>query len=871
MIHFIYRFLASLLLLGISVLAQAQDNWGNTEYRGKPWVKNISIPYSIEKGLQNKHLTVSSSHGIYWKNDKHEWGWQRPPLYGTTEDLFTQTIVVPFLIPMLERAGAIVYSPRERDWQKNEIIVDNDTKELGYSEENGQWNWQLGEYVGFANPKQIYVDEENPFIMGSARVCGTVNHKSNESLAIWNPEIPEKGKYAVYVTYQSFLESANDALYTVYHAGGTTEFHVNQGIGGGTWTYLGTFEFNAGKTPEGKVTLSNYTTGNGGVVVADAVRFGGGMGNIGRGENHTTSGMPRYLEGARYSTQWAGFPYDAYSSYKGERDYNDDINSRSFATNHLNGGSIFNPDTMGLRVPIEMQFSVHSDAGYTEDNSWVGSMTICSTENDSLTNYPGGISRQASKNLATKLLLGLTRDLNNEYELNWTGREIRDRNYSESKRAVVPSVIFETLSHQNFADIKLGHDPNFKFTAARSMYKSITRFINEVHQKETVIAPLPIHAFAIQFGKMPHEVKLSWEPTNDKSESSAVPNAFVIYTRIENGGFDNGRVVKGNHINLSLTPGLIYSFKITAINQGGESMDSEILTAYIANNASADRRILIVNGFERLSGPQPIDTETLLGFDINSDIGVPYKYTPGYCGAQIIFDRTKLGDETKEGCGYSGNELEGKLIAGNTFDYPYIHGTAIAANGNYSFVSCSKEAVEKGLIDLKQYSMMDLIFGLQKNDGWSLKPYKTFTPELMSKIQTYLQNGGNLLVSGSFIASDMKTIEEQKFIINYLKYSLDEPLLPTQEEQSFINGCGMKIYIPRKLNEQQYAVQMADCLRPEGTSFPAFAYNENSRCAGIAYQGRDYHLMAMGFPFESICNEQDRSKIMGAILQFLLK
>ena len=70
MIHFIYRFLASLLLLGISVLAQAQDNWGNTEYRGKPWVKNISIPYSIEKGLQNKHLTVSSSHGIYWKNDK---------------------------------------------------------------------------------------------------------------------------------------------------------------------------------------------------------------------------------------------------------------------------------------------------------------------------------------------------------------------------------------------------------------------------------------------------------------------------------------------------------------------------------------------------------------------------------------------------------------------------------------------------------------------------------------------------------------------------------------------------------------------------------------------------------------------------------
>ena len=190
MIHFIYRFLASLLLLGISVLTQAQDYWGSTEYKGKPWVKNISHPYSIEKGLQNKHLTISSSHGIYWKNDKQEWSWQRPPLYGTTEDLFTQTIVVPFLIPMLERAGAIVYSPRERDWQKNEIIVDNDSKESGYLEIDGQRHWQLGEYVGFANPKKIYVDEENPFIMGSARVCGTINQKSHESLATWNPEIP---------------------------------------------------------------------------------------------------------------------------------------------------------------------------------------------------------------------------------------------------------------------------------------------------------------------------------------------------------------------------------------------------------------------------------------------------------------------------------------------------------------------------------------------------------------------------------------------------------------------------------------------------------------------------------------------------------
>lgn len=866
--HYIYKFLASFTLLGISVFSQAQETWKH-EYKGQPWVKNLSIPFSVERGLQNKHLSIAASHGRYWKNEKNEWGWQRPNLYCTTEDLFTQTIVVPYLMPMLERAGAILFSPRERDWQKNEVIVDNDTKNSDYMEIDRHRNWQNGQYAGFANPKKVYQDNENPFQMGSTRVCNTESNKNKESVAIWTPQIPEKGKYSVYVSYQSFMESAEDALYTVYHAGGATEFHVNQKMGGGTWVYLGTFEFNKGQSPDSKVTLSNYSKHKG-VVVADAVRFGSGIGNIARGDANTISGLPRYLEGARYAAQWYGFPYSVYSSYEGTKDYNDDINVRSYTTNHLVGGSIFCPDSIGLRVPIEMQFAVHSDAGYTPDNTWVGSMTICSTENDSIYNYPGGISRQASKNLATKLLYGLTRDLNVEYDLHWIGREVRDRNYSESKRAYVPSAIFETLSHQNFADIKFGHDPNGKFAIARSMYKSIARYINETHEKETVISPLPIRSFAIQFGHAANSVILSWKPTLDVTELSAEPKGYVIYTRTDDNGFDNGQYVKNTTIQMNLAPGHIYSFKITAVNDGGESLDSEILSAFISPR-DFGKRILIVNGFERLSGPKPINTAEETGFDITTDIGVPYLYTPAFCGTQIGFDKKKLGIESSSGCGFSGSELEGMLIAGNTFDYPYIHGKAIAAHTNYSFVSCSKEAVERELVNLKNYAMVDLILGLQKDDGWSLKKYKSFTHNLRLKIQDYLAHHGNLLVSGAYLASDMQTPEEQEFTTNYLKFALDDTLLPTQASHSYINGCGLKISIPRTVNEKQYAVQCADCLRPTGNAFPAFAYIENNRCAGIAYQGKDYNLMAMGFPFESICNEQDRSNIMAAILQFLTK
>ena len=81
-------------------------------------------------GLQNRHLSIWASHGRYYSQRDGRWMWQRPYLFCTTEDLFTQSFVVPFLIPMLENAGAIVYSPRERAWQKEEVIVDNDSPAL---------------------------------------------------------------------------------------------------------------------------------------------------------------------------------------------------------------------------------------------------------------------------------------------------------------------------------------------------------------------------------------------------------------------------------------------------------------------------------------------------------------------------------------------------------------------------------------------------------------------------------------------------------------------------------------------------------------------------------------------------------------------
>ena len=65
----------------------------------------------------------------------------------------------------------------------------------------------------------------------------------------------------------------------------------------------------------------------------------------------------------------------------------------------------------------------------------------------------------------------------------------------------------------------------------------------------------------------------------------------------------------------------------------------------------------------------------------------------------------------------SGDELSGKVVMGNTFDYAAIHGKAILAAG-HSFTSTSETAFIKqhanAHIVLNAYPLLDIIYGVQK-------------------------------------------------------------------------------------------------------------------------------------------------------------
>lgn len=835
-----------------------------TDYKGAAWVKNISRPNEISRGLQDRHIAIWQSHGNYFKNDKNEWGWQRPRLFCTTEDLFTQSFVLPYVIPMLENAGAIVYTPRERDTQKNEIIVDNDTPNASLYLEVGskKAHWTTAPIKGFAQKKAIYRDGENPFTDGTCRFIPTERKKKNkdQAFAEWVPTLPAKGEYAVYVSYRTLPNSVSDAKYLVFHNGGVTEFKVNQKIGGGTWVYLGTFEFDKGNNNYGMVVLSNESSEHG-VVCADAVRFGGGMGNITRGGK--TSGLPRYLEGARYSAQWAGMPYEVYAGRKGENDYADDINTRSNTINYLSGGSVYNPQQPGLGIPLEMTMALHSDAGCSKTDELIGSLGIYTTDfNNGKLNT--GIDRYASRDLADILLTQIQKDIYSSHNLSWTRRSMWNRNYSETRLPATPSTIIELLSHQNFADMQLGHDPNFKFTVGRAIYKGILQFVAGQHDKEYVVQPLPVSNFAIRFGKKKNTLELSWKGENDPQEPTAQPREYIVYTRIGYGGFDNGTLVSKTSHTVKIEPGLVYSFKVTAVNRGGESFPSEILSAYKAKRER--ERVLIINGFDRVSGPAVINTFDKAGFDLEQDPGVPYLSNISFSGAQIGFDRAQAGKEGEGSLGYSGRELEGMKIAGNTFDYPFVHGKAIQAAGKYSFVSCSDEAVENGTVTLEDYPVVDYILGMEKEDPAHKVYYKTFSSVMQRFITSYCQSGGNLFVSGAYVGSDMSgTQGNREFTEKILKYGYQNSM--TDKSSNRINGLGRTITIPRTPNETSYAVPAPDCIVPVDTAFPVFTYVPGNQSAGIAYKG-NYRTFVLGFPFESIQSEADRATIMAGILGF---
>jgi len=880
-----------------------------------PLVKNISHPYEIFNGLLNRHIALWQSHGKYYDQKQTRWVWQRARFFQTVEDLYTQSYVLQFLVPMLENAGANVLLPRERDTQTTEVIIDNDNKDTKdncskYVEINDKKHWKNGDNVGFANPKKFYLQGENPFTMGTFRSIQTVNKSNDASYAEWYPAFADEGTYAVYVSYKTQENSTSDAHYTIIHKGIKTEYRVNQTMNGGTWLYLGSFNFDKGKNNQNKVIISNLSSEKNKIVTADAVKFGGGMGNIARNPTilsyvqtpkstdsltlsakiptpkfetePETSHYPRYTEGARYWLQWAGIPDSIYSRTKGLNDYSDDFQSRGFWVNYLASGSVVLPKSKGMNVPIDLALAFHSDAGITLNDSIIGTLGICTLHNsDGKIDFQNAVSRYASRDLTDIVQNQIVDDIRKQFAPEWTRRGLWNKSYSESRVPEVPSMLLEILAHQNFADMRYGLDPRFRFTVSRAVYKGILKYLSSANNVKFVVEPLPVEQFSCQFVKK-NKLKLHWKAVIDSLEPSAKADKFIVYTRIDNSDFDNGRIVSTNDTTISVQTGKIYSFKITAINSGGESFPSEILSAYRAPNENQE--VLIINSFNRISAPSSFSIDSIYGGFLNDyDAGVPFISDIAFVGKQYDFNRkSRWTNDDSPGFGGSNANFETTVIAGNNFDYPFIHGRAIKS-AEHSFVSASVKAVLEKDLDINHYKIVDVILGKQKQtfvgNAKKQAEFKTFPLALQQIIQGYCQNGGNLMVSGAYVASDLNefvnsTAEDRQFIENTLKLKFrtshasicgDVKVVSSE----FKNFKKTEFSYFDQPNTKAYYVESPDAIEPINEDGATICrYSENEKSAAVAYSG-NYKVCTFGFPFECIQSEKERENLMQSILSFL--
>ncbi|HEX2866473.1 MAG TPA: N-acetylmuramoyl-L-alanine amidase [Ignavibacteriales bacterium] len=860
--------------------------------RPMPVVGNTSRPYTIETGLNDRNIVLWHSHGWYYNNTLDRWEWQRPRLFESVEDKVPLSFTIPYLIPMLEKAGANVFVPRERDIQTNEVVVDNDTKgkenKKYYTEtvKEKKLKWAASEKPGFAYGNPPYPENFNPFLHGTSRFVAADSVASAE--ASWIPDVPEEGNYAVYVSYEGSKDNAQDALYSVYHSGIRTDFTVNQKIGGGTWIYLGNFKFEKGFNPKtNKVTLVNQTLDKTAKFVsADAVRFGGGMGIISR--NGKTSGRPKYLEGSRYWLQYAGMPDTlVYSLNKNKNDYNDDYQSRAEYANYLKGAP-FGPNRdrniKGLGIPIDLSMAFHTDAGITHNDTTVGTLSIYSTDaSDDSKVFADGVSRMTNRDLADIIQTQIVQDLRAKDDPAWNRRQLKDAQYSEAYRPNMPSVLVELLSHQNFLDMKYVLDPRFRFDVARAMYKGMLKFLATQYNRPYTVQPLPVDHFQALLDNQGGAI-LKWHAIEDPLEPTAKPDHYIVYTRLEGGDFDNGQITANTQFVYSnLKPGVIYSFKIAAVNQGGESFPSEILSVCRMNNTKP--AVLVVNGFDRICGPASIETPGFTGFLNSLDAGVPDKYDISYSGPQYDFNpNSEFVTNDNPGHGASHADFETKVIAGNSFDYPYVHGKAMREAG-YSFSSSSNEAVWDEEVNLKNFSITDLILGKQKETPWQKaiedslrgRQFKTFPAKLQKAVTDYLQSGGNIFISGSYIGTDLcknkgKEDPDVQFASKVLKFTLDADHASKNGEVE--TTASSKLQLPEKfsfnteLSSSMYGVEAPDAINPLGGSQTILRYGENSFPAGVAYK-KACGIVLFGFPFESVLTEKERNSIMAGVLNYL--
>lgn len=529
----------------------------------KPRAAGLTAPAaaSIEQqrrgALSGKTIFLSQSHGWYWHT---QLGWitQRPNTNEVVEDFINAEAINQYLVEYLSRAGADVWVCRERDMTAGEIIGDNDGPgSLDGFVETG--SWETSALAGYNGTTYRFSSTST----------------SETATATWKLQVPKDGRYAVYVWYLAGDNRAGDAMFKIGHAGGTSVVRVNQRKHGSTWRYLGSFYFRA--DDQASVVLSNQSSESGRVVVADAVRIGGGMGSIARGGS--TSGKPRWEEASRYFAEFMGAPPAVYDPLSTGEDNSDDVTARPRYAEWEK-----EPDEDAVFI------SLHTNAPFP------GTGTESYVHNTAPS--PGSALLQQAVHSE------LISEIRRRWDASWRDRGMKSANFGEVRLlSTMPGVLIELAFHDTpEPDARYLKEPKFRQLVARALYRGIVRYFERRDGVSLPLAPEPPTHLAVR-NLLPGQIKLSWRSPLIESAAQGGSLRYKVYLSLDGKGFGDGIETGSTSMVFdTLTSGRVHYVRVTALAEGGESLPTETLAAGVSGGGALSSPLLVVNGFDRLDG-----------------------------------------------------------------------------------------------------------------------------------------------------------------------------------------------------------------------------------------------------------------------------
>lgn len=782
----------------------------------------LSASAQITGGLTGRIVYTSAGHGWTYHNSSDAWYTQRGDNNEIVED-YGNLDQMNMFVAYCFNAGATVVPFRPVGFQTNEVVLDNISPGVGFS---AGWS-DSSATTGFYGAT------------GEIAYRFTAVAATETATAAYTPTLPATGFYPVY-TWAAHGTNRTSQLYRIRHTGGESQVRVPHNMVGSGWVYLGTYYFNGGSNAAaGSVVISNLraTPTSGGVVIADAIRFGNGMGDVvpvsaGSG-TPTISGYAREEECSRYWIQRAigvGGPTNVYE--RSGDDNSDNVGAPPRMAAHMNREDV---STLYKRIFI----SFHSNAG--------GGRGAIGLHNG---NHPG---TSTPNQLRLAQLVGT--EVNNDlvsltsppFELEWHDRgtavtysqtfpfgEIND----DVINGEFDATIIEVGFHDSPEDAALLRDPKIRNVAARATYQAVIRYMNEFDGLPLVFLPEPpanVRATANQGTS----ILIQWAAPLAGGGSAS---GYVVYVSTNGYGFRLLGSVAG-----ASTTSLMFSnaafdqnlyFKVASTNSAGESLPSEVVGCRLSNEA---RRILYVNAFDRFD--RPLNVRQTAGPGI-----------AGPAGGTQTFDRIKP-----------------RLI--NSFDYVVQHGEAVGKAG-VPFDSCQNEAVATAQIRLTNYAAVIWAAGQESTAD------ETFNSLEQTRIAEYLNAGGKLFVSGAEIAWDLDrdsgpSAADRTFLNNYLHADLGGDTNDDAGTYSFAAAAG-SIFggnASARFDDGSfgiYNVQFPDRLTPVGANAQAALLYSGGRTAAIQHVdgANGSRLVYFGFPFETITTASARDRYMFDVLKF---